>query len=78
MEKAASRLTGKYQATIPPSIRKALGLKSGDAVVFEVKEPGVAMLRRQTPLGAEYLRAVSATLESEWLSEEDEAAYRDL
>lgn len=78
MEKAASRLTSKYQATIPLPVRKALGLKSGDAVVFEVRERGVATVRKQTPFDREYAKAVSATLESEWLSEADEAAYRDL
>ena len=78
MEKAASRLTAKYQATIPTPIRKALGLHSGDAVVFEVREPGVATLRKQTPFDAEYAKATSGTLESEWLSDADEKAYRDL
>jgi antitoxin PrlF len=78
MEKVSSRLTTKYQATIPGPVRKALGLKSGDSVVFEVREPGVATLRKQKPFDREYAKAVSGTLESEWLSEEDEAAYRDL
>lgn len=78
MEKVASKLTSKYQATIPGPVRKALGLKSGDAVVFEVREPGVATLRKQSPFDREYAKAVSGTLESEWLSGEDEAAYRDL
>lgn len=78
METAASKLTSKYQATIPRPVRKALDLKSGDAVVFEVRERGIATLRKQTPFDREYAKAIAGTLESEWLSKEDEAAYRDL
>ncbi|MGQ0530446.1 MAG: AbrB/MazE/SpoVT family DNA-binding domain-containing protein [Panacagrimonas sp.] len=78
MDAASSRLTVKYQATIPAPVREALGLTSGDSVVFEVREPGVVLLRKQQPLDREYLRAVSATLESEWLADDDEAAYATL
>lgn len=76
--RAASRLTTKYQATIPAPVRRALGLGSGDSVIFELREPGVALLRKQSVFDAEYTKAASGTLESEWLSEADEAAYRDL
>jgi AbrB family looped-hinge helix DNA binding protein len=78
MNAPASRLTSKYQATIPSSVREALGLKAGDAVAFEVKEQGVVYLRKQQAFDAEYAKAVSGTLESEWLSDADETAYRDL
>ncbi len=78
MEKASSRLTAKYQATIPGPVREALGLTSGDSVLFEINEKGVVYLSRQAPLDAEYARALNGTLESEWSSAEDEAAYRDL
>ncbi|WP_420468163.1 AbrB/MazE/SpoVT family DNA-binding domain-containing protein [Panacagrimonas sp.] len=78
MDSSSSRLTVKYQATIPAPVREALGLSSGDSVVFEVREPGVVVLRKQQPMDLDYLRAVSSTLESEWLSDEDEAAYAHL
>lgn len=78
MDSSSSRLTVKYQATIPAPVRKALDLSSGDSVVFEVREPGVVVLRKQQPMDLGYLRAVSSTLESEWLSDEDEAAYAHL
>lgn len=78
MSTPASRLTTKYQATIPASVRKTLGLKAGDAIAFEVKKPGVVYLRKQKAFDAEYAKAVAGTLESEWLSDADEAAYRDL
>ena len=78
MDSSSSRLTVKYQATIPAPVREALGLSSGDSVVFGVREPGVVVLRKQQPMDLDYLRAVSSTLESEWLSDEDEAAYAHL
>lgn len=78
MSDIASRLTTKYQATIPQPVREALGLKSGDVVRFEINESGVVCLRKQQPFDVEYARALNGTLASEWSSADDEAAYRDL
>ncbi|HXF45100.1 MAG TPA: type II toxin-antitoxin system PrlF family antitoxin [Burkholderiaceae bacterium] len=73
---ATSRLTEKYQATIPLPVRRALRLDKGDRVAFEIRG-GEVILRRATPLDVEFARAVSATL-SEWASRADERAYADL
>lgn len=71
-----SRVTSKFQATIPLAVRRKLGLKPGDAVVFEI-ENDVVTVRRATALDREYVKAVEGTL-TEWLTKEDEEAYRDL
>ena len=71
-----SKVTSKYQATIPAIVRKALGIKHGDAVAFEI-EDGVVTIRRAAGLDKEYADAIAATL-SEWLGEHDEEAYRGL
>lgn len=71
-----SRLTAKYQATIPGAVRRVLGLKQGDQVVFEIRG-GQVMVRRAIPEDAEYLRALEPTL-TEWQSPEDEAAFGGL
>lgn len=71
-----SRLTSKYQATIPAEVRERLGLRKGDRVAFEVENDHV-VLRRVAPIDIEYAAAVAGTL-NEWTSEEDEEAYRDL
>ena len=76
MTTATSRLTSKYQATIPAPIRTHLGLQSGDTVAFEIMETGVLLSKAQ-PLDIEYLSAIEETL-SEWSSNEDEEAYADL
>lgn len=71
-----SRVTSKFQATIPLVVRRKLGLKPGDAVVFEIEDDAVTV-RRATAIDREYAKAVEGTL-TEWLSKEDEEAYRDL
>jgi antitoxin PrlF len=71
-----SRLTAKYQTTIPREVRKYLGLKQGDAVAFEIQD-GQVVVRKATALDMEYASALSGTLE-EWASEHDEKAYGSL
>jgi len=71
-----SKVTSKYQATIPAPIREKLGLKQGDAVVFEIEDE-VVTVRRATALDKVYLSSVAGTL-SEWNSDNDEKAYREL
>lgn len=71
------KVTTKGQATIPADIRKALGIRPGDQILWEIDEKGNACIRRVAPLDVEYLKAVENTL-SEWESEADEEAYRDL
>ncbi len=73
---AVSRLTKKYQATIPAPVREVLHLRQGDMIAFDV-ENGRVTLRRAEPLDREFARAVEATL-GEWLSPEDDEDYRGL
>lgn len=73
---AASRLTSKYQATIPADVRRALRLKQGDVVQFEIDGDRVT-LRRQQVSDRAYLKGLESTL-SEWGSPYDDEAYRDL
>lgn len=74
--RATSRLTSKARTTVPLTVRRKLGHKPGDVLVYDIEGDAVR-LRRQPPLDAEYLRAVQATL-SEWSSPEDAEAYDDL
>ncbi|MBB3190564.1 AbrB/MazE/SpoVT family DNA-binding domain-containing protein [Halomonas cerina] len=76
MPTATSRLTSKYQATIPGAVRKALDLHAGDAISFEI-EDGEIRLRKARPLDLAFTHAVEGTL-SEWESDADEEAYREL
>lgn len=59
-----SRLTSKGQATIPVAVRKALRLREGDSVLFDLRN-GKVSLRRADPLDRAFLKLA-------------EAAFRDL
>jgi len=72
----SAKITSKGQTTIPKEVRKALGLKPGDLLLWEVVE-GKAVVRRVEPLDLAYLRALEESL-AEWASPEDEEAYRGL
>lgn len=71
-----SKVTKKYQATIPQDVRKVLEIVQGDCVVFEIKS-GQVVLKKAPSLDWNYLNAVAETL-GEWESDADEEAYRDL
>jgi AbrB family looped-hinge helix DNA binding protein len=76
MQTAISKLTKKYQATIPESIRQSLALKAGDAVAFDI-EGNKVVLRKARAVDFAFAQSLSATL-SEWDSEFDDEAYCDL
>lgn len=76
-ERVVSKLTSKYQTTVPASVRQTLGLTKGDSLVFETSPYGVVTVRRALPLDAAWAQALTPTL-SEWDSAEDHKAYRGL
>ena len=76
MTVSTSKLTSKYQATIPAAVRESLQLQAGDTVAFEIEGDQV-VVRKSQPADLGYLKGVEETL-SEWGSEADEQAYADL
>ena len=76
MATATSRLTRKYQATIPARVRDALHLQAGDTIAFDI-EDGAIRVRKARAIDVEFAKALEDTL-SEWSGEADEEAYRDL
>ena len=74
--KLTSKVTQKYQATIPQAVRKKLEIGKGDRIIFEIEDDKV-VLKKISSVDWEYLESVSATL-SEWSSDADEEAYSDL
>lgn len=73
---AQSKVTQKYQATIPLKVREKLGIQAGDQLVFEQTEEGIIQIKKKpsNPLDRDYLSAIETTL-SEWNSPEDDEAY---
>ncbi len=76
MQTATSRLTKKYQATIPEPVRKLLHLESGDEIAFDIEDDSVH-LRKARPVDLAFAQSLEGTL-TEWASEADEEAYHDL
>jgi AbrB family looped-hinge helix DNA binding protein len=76
MQTAISKLTKKYQATVPEAVRKKLKLNAGDVIAFEIDDD-IIKLRKATPIDVEFSSALVPTL-SEWESQHDEEAYNDL
>ena len=72
-----SRLTSKYQATIPRAVREALNLNAGDRIEFLTTGKQVRVRKYETPDLAD-ARADDAMFSPEWLSAADEAAWHDL
>ena len=71
------KLTTKYQATIPKEVRTALGIESGDSIIFQIGQDGIVTLKKVKPFDKSYLEAVGYTL-SEWDSKEDDDAFANL
>lgn len=74
---ALAKITAKGQTTIPLAVRSALRVSAGDTIFWEVLDDGSASVRRIEPLDVTFLKAAQSTL-GEWLSPQDEEAYRDL
>jgi antitoxin PrlF len=73
---ATSKLTTKYQATIPEPVRKILHLGSGDVIAFDIEDDGIHV-RKARPTDLLFAKALEGTM-SEWESVADEESYRDL
>ncbi len=71
-----AKITARGQTTIPKGIREAAHLEEGDVIAFEI-EGDHLVVRKVTPGQDNYLRGLSRVL-SEWISPEDEEAWRDL
>ena len=76
MQTAISKLTKKYQATVPAAVRKKLNLNAGDIIAFEI-DRDIIKLRKARPIDIEFSSALVPTL-NEWKSQNDEEAYNDL
>jgi len=76
MQTATSKLTSKYQATIPEPVRKMLHLKAGDAIAFDIEDNAI-YIRKARPVDFAFAKCLESTM-TEWVSEADEEAYREL
>ena len=71
-----AKITARGQTTIPKSIREAANLGEGDVIAFEI-EGDHPLVHKVTPVQNDYLQGLTEVL-TEWISPEDEEAWRDL
>ena len=71
-----AKITARGQTTIPKGIRGRANLHEGDVIAFEIEGRHV-VLRRVTPGRDNHQQSLSEVL-GEWVSPEDEEAWRDL
>lgn len=74
-----TRLTTKYQTTIPAAVRRALGLKAGDRVAFAIKGRKVTIVKAKPGLSEDLAwRLTRVRSMGDWDTPEDDEAFRDL
>ena len=71
-----ARITTRGRTTIPKSIRDAAGLRAGDVIAFEIDGDRL-VLRKAVSEQSDYPSGLADVM-GEWLSPEDEIAWRDL
>lgn len=71
-----SKLTTKYQVTIPSDIRAILGVKAGDRVEFMIENDHV-IIKKPHSIDWTYVESLEYGL-NEWASEQDCKAYDHL
>ena len=71
-----ARITARGRTTIPKNIRDAADLRAGDVIAFEI-EGDHLVVRKMGPRQDEYVHSLGEVM-GEWLSPEDEDAWRDL
>ncbi len=71
-----TKLTTKGQTTIPSKVRKILGVKPGDSVLFAIDGETVTVKRAER-LDAGFLKLATDSF-SDWNTPEADEAFRDL
>jgi AbrB family looped-hinge helix DNA binding protein len=74
-----TRITTKYQTTVPAEVRERLGLGRGDFVEFLIEGSSVRLrkAKRRLPDEVAFKLAQMAAM-SDWDTPEDDEAFRDL
>jgi len=66
-----SALTSKGQVTLPVELRRKLGLRAGDRIVYEPDGPRAYRLRKADKIDIAWSRSIESTL-SEWQDDLDD------
>lgn len=66
-----SSLTSKGQVTLPVAIRRQLGLKTGDRIIYEPDGPRAYRIRKADKIDIAWARSIETTL-TEWQDDSDD------
>jgi antitoxin PrlF len=70
-----SRITSKYQATVPADVRAALGVGAGDRLAWDVRDGVATVTRVGDPEPHGPVTVVDSRVFNEWLSDEDDNLF---
>lgn len=70
---SVSKVTTKYQTSIPKNIRDKLGIKAGDYVEFDIANNNI-IFRKINKIDKNFLKLSERSLE-EWNSKEDDEQF---
>lgn len=73
-----TKITTKYQTTIPKKIRQALNINVGDTIIFKLVDGNKVLILKPHAVDKRYLKSLDALLSQEWASKEDDEAFDDL
>lgn len=73
----SSKLSSRFQITVPKEIRDALNLKAGDPLFIRALESGYIIINKAQPIDKEYYQSANLLL-AEWNSSEDDVAFSHL
>lgn len=68
-----SKVTSKYQASIPKDIRKKLGINTGDYIKFVAAGDNI-IIKKVSSLDKDFLKLMENNLQ-EWNSKEDDKQF---
>lgn len=72
-----AKIDSKGQVTVPAEIRRALDVKAGDVLIWNVESKHKVVVRRAPAVDVDYLAAITGSL-PEWDSAEDDEAFCEL
>ena len=69
-----SKVTIKYQASIPKEVREKLNIKAGDFIEFDIEGDRVVLKKANSNIDKNMLKLMQANMQ-EWNSKEDERQF---
>ena len=73
-----TKVTSKFQTTIPKAFREELGIRQGDAVRFSMEGGKLVVEKSELAMDDHYYQHLNNLLGQEWNSAADDQLFADL